>query len=391
MTRATAQEAEVAQKTRGSLTLPLGITGAVFSLPGNSEHTDLVEYGTPDEAPVPVRIADTLRSLGVANDQIVVEGSGTTDHPWIITIRSYDPADPVTVKYEFVQRMARPLDDSTGPNAQEQWIDETAIKAGTIIGYDSGTVTLKAADIDNDDTAHQAARLQARMRLIDGLQQVTVSYDQDKLAYLICLSAVAPETQTLRYDTGTGIQHAEVEDETRGSITLPLDIASAVFFYQDKSVAIDLLGVAGPDEIRDVLSSLAAGSDMLVDGLGTLDDPWVITVRDYDLASPVTVEYELGNLQALASTSAGYQVIERLGDDGAWAIERNAPTGTPSIPPRPTRPGVPFTLPPVRPSSGTCLAGSKSRSGRTWMVTASPKRPARRTGLKIPPGSTIMS
>ena len=138
------------------------------------------------------------------------------------------------------------------------------------------------------------------------------------------LREVSVQRMTRQLDVTTVVDTQEpVVEQTRGSITLPVDIAGAVFSRQDKSVQIDLLGVVGPDEIKNALSSLGAGSDIVVEGSGTFDDPWIITIRDYDVADPVTVEYEFGGLQALAGSSASYQVIERLSDDGTWAVELN--------------------------------------------------------------------
>ena len=310
------QEAEVTEEIRGSLTLPVGIAGAVFSYQGESARIDLLGVAGPDE------IGTLLSPLGYSGG-ILVDGSGTFDDPWVITLRNYDPNAPVSVEYEFVQQLVRQLDDATGPNPQEQWIDQAAVVADTMILYGDDQVTLKAADIDDDDTANQANRLQARLRLVESLEGITVSYDQSRSAYLVAFATASPDTQTLRYDTGSGIQEAEVEDETRGFITLPLDLAGALFRYQDKFVVIDLLGVAGQDEIRDLLSSLGTGSDILVEGSGTFENPWSVTFRDYDPVNPVTVEYDLGGLQGLADTSDSYQVIERLVDDDTWAIDRD--------------------------------------------------------------------
>ena len=305
------------------------IATQAFFLEDWQDHA-LIHYGdarveiTRDMAAADV--AGALESLTTVRE-VWVSGAGTATDPWTVVFLDAD-LDADGVHYQMArevqaQRMIREMDVAASYNLQQQWIPTTAIVAGTMITYGGTDVTLGVEDIDNTDTEAQAARLQAKLLTIADLAGVTVSYDAVRSAYQVSFPETTAATQALVYDAGSGAEQAELEQETNGSIVVPVGITNAAFYYQATSVAVDLS--LGADSIGASLHSLGAGTGVTVAGSGMPNDPWDITIAGYDPNNAVTVEYTGGVFEALAAGGgASYQVIERLSADDEWAIELDA-------------------------------------------------------------------
>ncbi len=215
-----------------------------------------------------------------------------------------------------------------GDELQSQWIPALAIAENTQIQYDGQQLTLQLVDLDLNDTDQQAVLLQNKLRTSPSLAGVVVEYDAETLSYQISFPTVP---DTLLYNDGQAASEAEVAIEVRGSLTLPVGLTSVALQFDNSSVLVDLtqdtvapLGVLDAADLLDALSGFTylPGSVVLVDGNGTLNEPWTITIEGYDELQPVVVSYVEGYFAALAlGQGSSFQTIERQDEAGSWSIE----------------------------------------------------------------------
>ena len=114
-----------------------------------------------------------------------VSAGGTAEEPeapWHVVFLDADLADDGNpyplLRQVSVQNMTRQLDVTTAWDTQHQWIDEAAISLRNGHFLRRALMSPCRSNDINTDTAVQAEILETKLRLIGGLEAVTVSYDQ---------------------------------------------------------------------------------------------------------------------------------------------------------------------------------------------------------------------
>ena len=162
-----------------------------------------------------------------------------------------------------------------------------------------------ADDLDATDATNQAALLQSKLRGLASLAGVSVSWDAADSVYRVSFPSVP---QQITYNDGSGLQQMTLATETLGAILLPPGLSAVAFADDDQRLVLDLTvdrDVSGGITANNLAQGLAnfsyePGREILVEGAGTRNEPWIITIRGYKTDNPVTVEYLDGLFDALA-------------------------------------------------------------------------------------------
>ena len=223
------------------------------------------------------------------------------------------------------------VDSGTGPVAATveeaeneldvQWIDELAIVEEGVIDYAGQFITLTANDISTNEST-QASLLQARLREFADLPSVLVSYDAAANAYQVTINETASGAPPERLSSNFGVSESLTAYQTIASHQLPPGLTQVTLSADGvASLALDLTGDAA--SIESQLSGFGIGSDFEVEGDGGVEDPFELTIFDYDETRPVTVTYDDGYFAALElQQGSGYVTAEIADENEVFEVPR---------------------------------------------------------------------
>ena len=193
---------------------------------------------------------------------------------------------------------------------QQQWLPANVLAEGARISYGSGFATLAAADIDADDPASQAAKLQARLRTVTGMSEVTVGFDTERGSYKVSFSDTQAATQLLSYDPAQ-VWAAEEADLQKQYVPLAAVLAGQSFQFGTASVtllAADISADTGEQAglLQDKLNTVAGLGSVTVSYAG---DRFIIT---FSADEPASGLITYGAAHKAATTDSAQQWLPAL-------------------------------------------------------------------------------
>jgi hypothetical protein len=189
-----------------------------------------------------------------------------------------------------------------------QSLPGSAVVTGTSFTYGGVTVTLVTGDIatgpeldGNGDEIRsqvevQAELLETRLRTVTSLSLVNVMFTVDEVTGAVTYYVGMPVPPDVSYLTNAAsvAESATPISVTVGSLTLPLNISTAIFRKGATTKTVSLIG--SESTVRAAFQSQLAGLNgtFRILGSGIDGDAWQVEFTEYNEATPVTVEYDFG-------------------------------------------------------------------------------------------------